>query len=83
MKPVLPVYARADGVWKPWWVPGPDGLADWGATFAELARLGWSGPVCLSGQYSDASIPVEERLRSDLRAAQEAHSLPTSGAFAG
>jgi sugar phosphate isomerase/epimerase len=64
------VYARVDGRWKPWWVPGPEGLADWSAAFAELARLGWSGPICLSGQYSDTGVPVEDRLRADLRAAQ-------------
>src|SRR5207247_10872240 len=66
------VYAQVGGAWKPWWVPGPEGLADWSAALAELARLGWSGPVCLSGQYSDGSVPVEARLRADLRAAQAA-----------
>jgi hypothetical protein len=50
-------------------VPGPDGLADWSVAFAELARLGWTGPVCLSGQYSDPEVPVEDRLRADLHAA--------------
>jgi sugar phosphate isomerase/epimerase len=64
------VYTRVDGPWRPWWVPGPDGLADWSAAFAELARLGWSGPICLSGQYSDSAVPVTDRLRADLRAAQ-------------
>ena len=71
------VYTRADEGWKPWWVPGPEGLANWSAAFAELARLGWTGPVCLSGQYSDPGVPVEDRLRADLRAAREA-----SGTFA-
>jgi hypothetical protein len=51
---------------------GPDGMADWSAAFAELPRLGWTGPVCLSGEYSGGSVPVEDRLRADLRAAQEA-----------
>jgi sugar phosphate isomerase/epimerase len=66
------VYARDDGAWKPRWVPGPEGLADWSAAFAELARLGWTGPVCLSGQYSDGGVPVEVRLRADLDAARTA-----------
>jgi sugar phosphate isomerase/epimerase len=66
------VYARSDGGWRHWWVPGPDGMADWSAAFAELARLGWTGPVCLSGEYSDGTVPVEDRLRVDLCAAQEA-----------
>jgi sugar phosphate isomerase/epimerase len=72
------VYHRADGGWKPRWVPGPDGMADWPAAFAELARLGWSGPVCLSGQYSDPGVPVEDRLRADLRVAQAAAAGPRS-----
>jgi sugar phosphate isomerase/epimerase len=64
------VYTRVDGAWKPWWVPGPDGLADWSTAFAQLARMGWTGPVCLCGEYSDPSVPVEDRVRADLRAAQ-------------
>jgi sugar phosphate isomerase/epimerase len=73
------VYARSDGRWRHWWVPGQDGMADWSAAFAELARLGWTGPVCLSGEYSDGSVPVEDRLRTDLRAAQEAAGRAGSG----
>jgi len=71
------VYARADGAWRHWWVPGPDGMADWSAAFAELARLGWTGPVCLCGEYSDPGAPVEDRLRADLRAAREAAGVRT------
>jgi sugar phosphate isomerase/epimerase len=70
------VYARVDGGWRHWWVPGPDGMADWSAAFAELARLGWTGPVCLSGEYSDKSVPVEDRLRADLHAAGAAAAAP-------
>jgi sugar phosphate isomerase/epimerase len=66
------IYTRSDGGWRHWWVPGPDGLADWSAAFAELARLGWTGPVCLSGEYSDGSVPATDRLRVDLRAAHHA-----------
>jgi sugar phosphate isomerase/epimerase len=66
------VYTRVGGEWKPWWVSGPDGLANWSAAFAELARSGWTGPVCLSGQYSDPAVPVVDRLRSDLWAARQA-----------
>ncbi|WP_253208865.1 hypothetical protein [Streptomyces niphimycinicus] len=53
-------------------MPGPDGLADWSATLGQLARLGYTGPVCLSGQYSDSGVPVEERLVADLAAARDA-----------
>lgn len=60
------------GHWKPWFVPGAEGLANWSAVFDRLAAMGWSGPVCLSGQYSDPSVPVEERLVTDLAAARAA-----------
>jgi sugar phosphate isomerase/epimerase len=74
------VYTRTAEGWRHWWVPGPDGMADWSAAFAELARLGWTGPVCLSGEYSDKGVPVEDRLRADLHAAQEAAGLSAPAA---
>lgn len=74
------VYTQVDGAWKPWWVLGPEGLADWSAAFAELARLGWTGPICLSGQYSDPGVPVEDRLQADLHAA---HAAADHGSITG
>jgi hypothetical protein len=53
-------------------VPGPVGMANWSAAFEQLARMGWTGPVCLCGEYSDPSVPVADRLRADLRAARAA-----------
>jgi sugar phosphate isomerase/epimerase len=67
------------GAWKPWFVPGADGLSSWSAVFEQLRRLDYAGPVCLTGQYSDPSVPVEERLRVDLRAAQDAHARSATG----
>ncbi|MEU0842056.1 sugar phosphate isomerase/epimerase family protein [Streptomyces sp. NPDC005962] len=60
------------GNWKPWFVPGAEGLANWSAALGQLAELGYAGPVCLSGQYSDPGVPVEERLKADLAAARGA-----------
>jgi sugar phosphate isomerase/epimerase len=62
-------YVRSDGVWKTYFVQGDDGLSDWSAVFAALQKLDYSGPICLTGQYSDASVPVETRLGKDLHAA--------------
>jgi sugar phosphate isomerase/epimerase len=62
------------GAWKPWFVPGSDGLSNWSAVFEQLDRMGWTGPICLSGQYSDPSVPVEDRLKIDLEAARTAAS---------
>jgi sugar phosphate isomerase/epimerase len=64
--------ADVGGAWKPWFVQGADGLANWSSAFATLEALGWNGPICLTGQYSDPSVPVGDRLQIDLKAAQAA-----------
>ncbi|MFD1049730.1 hypothetical protein ACFQ1S_31470, partial [Kibdelosporangium lantanae] len=65
------VYVPTDsGGWRSWFVPGIEGLSDWSAVVAELDQLGFQGPVCLTGQYSDPSVSVEDRLRVDLAAAR-------------
>ncbi|WP_329361984.1 sugar phosphate isomerase/epimerase [Streptomyces sp. NBC_00669] len=58
--------------WRTWFVPGEEGLANWATALEVLAELGYHGPVCLSGQYSDPSVPVEELLVTDLAAARRA-----------
>jgi sugar phosphate isomerase/epimerase len=60
--------AGVGGGWTPWFVPGPEGRADWSAALAQLERMRWSGPVCLSGQYSDPAIEVAAQVRRDLEA---------------
>ncbi|WP_421110203.1 sugar phosphate isomerase/epimerase family protein [Streptomyces sp. NEAU-S77] len=67
-----PVDGSVGGNWKPWFVPGREGLSNWSVILGQLAELGYAGPVCLSGQYSDPSVPVEERLVADLAAARAA-----------
>ena len=62
-------YVETDAGWKPYFVQGDEGLSDWSAVFAALATLKYSGPICLTGQYSDLSTPVEERLGKDLQTA--------------
>ncbi|WP_255949985.1 hypothetical protein [Streptomyces odontomachi] len=51
---------------------GTEGLADWSAALGTLPTLGYTGPVCLTGQYSDPSTATEDRLRADLAAARRA-----------
>jgi sugar phosphate isomerase/epimerase len=58
------------GAWKPWFVQGSEGLANWSAIFRQLQAQNYTGPICLTGQYSDPSVPVEDRLLVDLEAAQ-------------
>jgi sugar phosphate isomerase/epimerase len=60
-------YVRAASSWKTNFVEAQDGLSDWPAVFATLQQIGYSGPVCLTGQYSDAGVPVEKRLERDLQ----------------
>jgi sugar phosphate isomerase/epimerase len=62
-------YLRTDGVWKPYFVQADDGLSDWSAVFAALQKIKYTGPICLTGQYSDPALPVEKRLEKDLHAA--------------
>jgi sugar phosphate isomerase/epimerase len=62
-------YVETDAGWKPYFVQGDEGLSDWSAVFASLATLKYGGPICLTGQYSDLSTPVDERLRKDLQTA--------------
>ena len=62
-------YLRTDGVWKPYFVQADEGLSDWSAVFVALQKIKYTGPICLTGQYSDPAVPVEERLENDLHAA--------------
>jgi sugar phosphate isomerase/epimerase len=73
-------YLRTDdGTWKPYFVQADEGLSDWSAVFAALDKLDHAGPICLTGQYSDLSVPVEERLRKDLQTAVTSAARHPSG----
>jgi sugar phosphate isomerase/epimerase len=72
-------YVRTDGVWKPYFVQAGEGLSDWSAVFAALEKLKYTGPICLTGQYSDPAVPVETRLEKDLYAAVTSAKQHPSG----
>ncbi|WP_328999806.1 sugar phosphate isomerase/epimerase [Kribbella sp. NBC_00709] len=72
-------YLRTDGGWKINFVEAEDGLADWPAVFAALQKINYTGPVCLTGQYSDPAVPVDERLGKDLRFAVTSAAQHPSG----
>ncbi|GAB2644253.1 sugar phosphate isomerase/epimerase family protein [Kribbella swartbergensis] len=63
-------YIRTDAGWTTYFVQADEGMSDWSAVFATLQRLRWAGPICLTGQYSDPAVPVEERVARDLEAAR-------------
>jgi sugar phosphate isomerase/epimerase len=71
-------YVRSDGGWKSWFGQADEGLSDWDAVFRQLAAQSYGGPICLTGQYSDPSVSVENRLRKDLRAAVTSSSVAPS-----
>jgi sugar phosphate isomerase/epimerase len=62
-------YVRTDEGWKTWFGQADEGLSDWPSVFANLKD--YTGPICLTGQYSDPSVSVEQRLAADLATAQE------------
>jgi sugar phosphate isomerase/epimerase len=66
------IYTATDGAWKPWFVQGSEGLANWSAIFRQLEAQDYTGPICLTGQYSDPAVAVEGRLQIDLEAARRA-----------
>ena len=72
-------YVEADGGWKTWFGQADEGLSDWSAVFRQLEAQSYSGPICLTGQYSDPSVPVENRLKKDLQTAVTSSSAPASG----
>lgn len=53
--------------------PAYSGMADWGRILGHLKQRGWSGPICLTAEYSDVTGPdaVAELVRSDLATARE------------
>ncbi len=48
--------------------PADSGMADWGRIIAHLRHRDWTGPVCLTAEYSDATGPgqVADLVRADL-----------------
>ena len=63
-------YVEAQGGWKTWFGQADEGLANWSTIFQHLKD--YTGPVCLTGQYSDPSTSVEDRLIADLATARQA-----------
>jgi sugar phosphate isomerase/epimerase len=58
----------ADGVsYGTWFGPADEGMADWGRILVHLDQVGWSGPVCLTAQYTGRTpAEVEELVSADL-----------------
>ena len=55
--------------WRVYWTSGRHGRASWQRVAAKLHDMGYTGPVCLSGEYS-AEERVDELIVEDLAFAQ-------------
>jgi hypothetical protein len=51
--------------YKHYWTSGRQGLASWKRAADELKRRGYSGPICLTAEYSDETA-VERLLAEDI-----------------
>jgi sugar phosphate isomerase/epimerase len=53
------------GEWRHEWVSGRQGLASWPWVTSELRKRGYSGPICLTAEYSDHDA-VDYLIREDI-----------------
>jgi sugar phosphate isomerase/epimerase len=61
--------AWGDPVWEPEFVASDDGMAEWGRALGYLARREWSGPICLTAEYTEESDLVA-KVSADLHRAR-------------
>lgn len=66
----FPARTGTRATWKPWFVQGHEGLADWQRALQQLRASAFTGPICLTAQYSASDTPISDMLRKDLRFAQ-------------
>lgn len=64
--------------WKHYWTSGRHGLADWARVARALARRGYRGDLCLTAEYSDASV-VDRLIAEDLAYARTLFGTAPSG----
>jgi sugar phosphate isomerase/epimerase len=56
--------------WKVYWTSGRQGRANWPRVVAKLRQIRYTGPICLTAEYSDDSS-VDRLIAEDLAFAQE------------
>lgn len=56
--------------WKPYFLPGPEGLASWPRVAAKLKQMDYRGPVCFSAEYSSPR-DIDHRITADLAYARQ------------
>lgn len=55
--------------WKVYWTSGRQGRASWPRVVTKLRQLKYTGPICLTAEYSDEAS-VDRLIAADLRFAQ-------------
>ena len=71
-----PWWMRANGFesaraeWRMMWTTGRQGIAPWPRVVEQLKARDWSGPVCLTAEYSDHGA-VDRAVADDLAYARE------------
>lgn len=56
--------------WKVYWTSGRQGRANWPRVAAKLRQIHYTGPICLTAEYSDETA-VDRLITEDLAFAQE------------
>jgi sugar phosphate isomerase/epimerase len=56
--------------WKIYWTSGRQGRANWPLVVAQLKQLNYTGPICLTAEYSNMQA-VDRLIAEDLAFAQE------------
>ncbi len=51
--------------WETYWTSGRQGRADWRRVAAKLKRMNYTGPICLTAEYSDPAA-VDRLIAEDL-----------------
>jgi len=72
--------AWGDAVWEPEFVESQFGMAEWGRALAYLAEREWTGPICLTAEYTDESNLVAKTSADLQRARALATEATTIGA---
>jgi len=57
--------ALGDPIWEPVFTSAVDGMAEWGRALKHLARRSWTGPICLTAEYTDETNLVK-KVTADL-----------------
>lgn len=66
----VPASGNEPARWKVVWTPGREGFCSWPKVAAVLRKRGFTGPVCLTAEYSDEAA-VDRLVAEDVSFAKE------------